>query len=31
MSQLRTDLQNRIKERHDQWVFDAMDLYQMGG
>lgn len=30
MSQLRSDLQNRIKERHDQWVMDAMNLYQMG-
>ena len=30
MSQLRTDLQNRIKERHDQWFFDALNLYQMG-
>jgi|KBSMisStaDraftv2_1062788.scaffolds.fasta_scaffold1270338_2 hypothetical protein len=28
---LRNDLLDRIKEKHDQWFADSMELYKMGG
>jgi hypothetical protein len=28
-SQLRNDLLERIKERHDRWLIDALELYLM--
>jgi hypothetical protein len=30
MSQLRNDLLERIKDKHDLWFHDAMELYEMG-